>query len=173
VTAQLDQDKAMPYLDLDQAGIPMKRVYQLSEKLKNDPGYVAKVQALTLDINRPLLGLKGTHGLYGSPEWWKNIEQRKMPTRHVSGIIQRAYVAGQDGGDENNSVDLLLEDASVFMESIYVNDKKDVALFRKGCLVEIFLAFDELKRQPASDGGINYSDNVIEMAVSLEPVTSD
>jgi hypothetical protein len=162
----------MLYLDLDHSGVPMKRVYLLSEALKNDPERIARVQAVTLDVNRPQFGLKGTHGLFGSPEWWESIEQRKMPTKFVSGIVQRAYVAGQDGGDENNSVDLLLEDGSIFMEGIFVNDKKDVALFCKGCLVKIFYALNEMK-QPAPDGKIDYLDYVIEMAISLEPVTSD
>jgi len=97
-----------------------------------------------------------------------SIEQRRMPLLFVSGIIRRAYVAGMDGGDENNEIELLLDDGSVRVEGIYVNDKADIALFRVGCRVELVCALDELKKQPAPDGGVNYSEVALEMAVSLE-----
>lgn len=157
-------------LHLDEVGVPMKRVYRLSEELKSDPEQIALAQALTLNSSKPMLGLKGTHGLFGAPEWWANIDQRKMPLMFVSGIIRRVYVAGQDGGDENNGLDLLLEDGSVRDVGIYVNDKADISLFRVGCRVEIVYALDELKKQPALDGGINYSKIALEMAVSLKPI---
>ena len=162
----------MLLLHLDDAGVPMKRVYLHSEELKNNPERVAKAQALTLNAAKPLLGLKGTHGLYGSPEWWASIEQRKMPLLFVSGIIRRMYFAGQDEPGENNSFELLLEDGSTHDQSIYANDEADVSLFRPGCRVEIVYALDELKDQPAPDGGINYSKIPLEMAVSLEPVAA-
>jgi hypothetical protein len=157
-------------LDLGKAGVPMKRVYLHSQELKNDHERVAAAQALTLNTAKPLLGLKGKHGLYGSPEWWASIEQHKMPLLFISGIILRAYVAGQDGGNENNTVDLLLENGSVRDVGIYVNDKADIPLFRVGCRVEIVYALDEMKKQPAPDGGINYAEVALEMAVSWEPV---
>lgn len=150
----------------------MKRVYRLSDELENDPKQIALAQALTLNSSKPLLGLKGTHGLFGGPEWWASIEQRKMPLLFVSGIIRRVYVAGQDGGDENNGIDLLLEDGSVRDVGIYVNDKADIPLFRVGCRAELVYVLDELKKQPAPDGGINYSKIALEMAVSLETVTA-
>lgn len=159
------------FLQLDKSATPMKRVYLLSRELEADPEQVALAQALTLNAAKPRMGLKGTLGLFGSPEWWASIEQRKMPLRFISGVIQRAYVAGQDESVTlNNAIDLLLDDGSVLMESIYVNNKDDVNLFRAGHWVEVAYALDELKRQPAQDGGVNYSDIVLEMAVSLEPI---
>jgi hypothetical protein len=157
-------------LYFDKSDVPMKRVYLHSEKLKVSPDRVAAAQALTLNLSKPMQGLKGTYGLYGSQEWWVSIEQRKMPLLFISGIIRRAYVAGQDGGDENNGVDLLLDDGSERAEGIYVNDKADIPLFRAGCRVELVYALDELKKQPALDGGINYLEIPLEMAVSLQPV---
>lgn len=159
-------------LCLENASGPMRLVYKHSEKLKADPERVAAAQALTVNQSKPALGLKGTYGLYGSPEWWVNIQQRKMPLLFVSGIVHRAYVAGQDSGNENNGIDLLLDDGSVRAEGIYVNDKTDISLFRVGCRVQIVFALDELKKQPAPDGGINYLEVPLEMAVSLEPVTT-
>lgn len=159
-------------MNLDKADVPMKRVYLLSEELKGDPGQVALTQALTLNSAKPTLGLRGAHGLFGSPEWWENIEQRRMPLLFVSGIIRRAYVAGQDDGDENNGITLLQEDGSIRDVGIYVNDKADISLFRLGFRVELVYALDELKKQPAPDNSINYSKIALEMAVSLQPVES-
>ena len=159
-------------LQLDKAKVPMRWVYQLSEELKNDTEQIALTQALTLNTSKPMLGLKGKHGLFGSPEWWASIEQRKMPLLFVSGIIRRAYVAGQDGGNENNGIELLLEDGSVRDVGIYVNNKADIPLFRVGCQVELVYALDEMKEQPAQDGSVNYVKVALEMAVSLEPVST-
>lgn len=156
-------------LDLDKTGVSMKNVYRLSDELKNDPERMVLTQDLTLNASKPLLGLKGTHGLFGAPEWWASIEEHKMPLMFVFGIVRRVYIAGQDEG-EVNTVDLLLEDGSVRDVGIYVNDEADIPLFQVGCYVELVYALDELKKQPAPDGGINYSKIALEMAVSLEPV---
>ena len=160
-------------LQLDKVGVPMKLVYLLSERVKSDSEFIehiSLVQAVTLDRSKPMIGQKGIHGLFVSPEWWANIEQRKMPLLFVSGIIKRAYVAGMDGGNVNNEIELLLGDGSVRSDGIYVNHKGDIKLFQVGCRVELVYALNELKRQPAPDGGINYSKTALEMAVSLEPV---
>lgn len=54
------------------------------------------------------------------------------------------------------------------MVGIYVNDKSDTELFRPERSASIVYACDELKHQPAADGGINYLNIAIEMAVSIE-----
>jgi hypothetical protein len=159
-------------LRLDDAGVPMRRVYQLSEELKNDSEQIASAQALTMDRSKPTMGLKGRYGLFGSQDWWTFIAQRKIPLLFVSGIICRTYAAGQDASEEANTVQLLLESGSVRDVGIYVNDKADISLFQVGCRVELVYALDELKKQPASDGGINCSKIALEMAVSLNPVTT-
>lgn len=158
------------FLQLDKSPVHMKRVYLLSEKLKADPKRVALAQALTLNAAKPRMGLKGTLGLFGSPEWWANIEQRRMPLRFVQGIIRNTYFAGQDEPGDHNSFELLLEDGATYDEGIYANNKASRALFRVDHRVEVAYALDELKRQPAQDGGVNYLDIVLEMAVSLESV---
>jgi hypothetical protein len=156
-------------LSLDKAGASMKRVYLLLDELKDDPEQIALAQALTLNLARPMMGLKGTHGLFGSSEWWASIEQRKMPLLYVSGIIRRAYIAGQDDDDENNTVSLLMEDGAEDDVGIYVNDKVNACLFKVGHRVELVYVLDELKMQPAPGGGINYSKIALEMTVSSEP----
>ena len=154
-------------LRLEDFGVPMRSVFRLEDRLREDPERVRLAQALTLNPSKPLMGLRGTYGLFGSPEWWSNILEGKMPLLHLSGVVQRAYVAGQDGGETNNTIDLRLDDGSVHMVGIYVNDKKDVELFHPGSRVGIVYARDELKQQPAADGGVNYLNIALEMAVSV------
>jgi hypothetical protein len=144
----------------------MKRVFQLEDRLREDPVQVQLAQALTLNPLRPRMGLRGTYGLFGSAEWWASIRERRMPLLYLTGVVQRAYVAGQDESASNNTIDLKLDDGSVVMTGIYVNNEADVALFRPGCRVGIVYALDELKMQPASDGGVNYLEIELEMAVS-------
>lgn len=67
-------------------------------------------------------------------------------------------------------VDLELKDGTVCAVGIYVNDKSDVGLFRPGYKVSVVYALDELKQQPAADGGVNYSKIALAMAVSLQSV---
>lgn len=149
----------------------MRLVYSLSQAMQDDPKDVALTQKLTLDTTKPLLGLKGALGLYGSDEWWASIQQGKMPRLFIGGVIKRAYVAGMDHSDDNNTIDLLLDDGSVRMEGIYVNDWADIKLFKVGCRVEMAYVRDELKRQPAQDGSVNYLEIPLEMAVSTDPVS--
>ncbi|RDZ27238.1 hypothetical protein [Lysobacter silvisoli] len=156
-------------LDLDRLGFPMKRVFSLSSELESDPERVALTQTLTKDESRPFMGLKGTHGLFGSPEWWSNIELRNMPLLFVSGQISRAYVVSQDSCDANDTIDLIAHDGSIRSVGIYTNDERDVALFREGFWVEMVYALDELKSQPARDGGVAYSRVALEVAISLHP----
>jgi hypothetical protein len=153
-------------LRLEDAGVPMKLVYQLAQELKSDPEQVRLAQALTLDTSRPFMGLKGTFGLFGSQQWWSNIAEGKLPLLRVSGIVRSTYVAGQDE-TEINSMELMLEDGSVRLEGIYANDKRDRQLFRVGHRVEVVYALEELKRASGPPGSANYAEIPLEMAVSL------
>ena len=157
---------------LDINGMPssMKPVYSLAEELRRNPERVQLAQALTLDESRPFIGLKGTHGLFGSNEWWASIKSGITPVVFVSGEIRRAYVAGQDQAAVNNSVDLISPNGEIVSVGIYVNDEEDIVFFREGSWVEMVYALDELKMQPARDGGTNFSKVALEVAVSLQPV---
>ncbi len=157
-------------LKLNNTKVPMKLVYLLSEDLKEDPEYAVLVRALTLNKSKPYVGLNGTYGLFDSQEWWNNIEQGKMPLQILSGIIKRAYVAGQDPSPVNNTIDLLLDDGSIHMVGIYVNQKQDVNLFKVGHMVSIAYALDELKPEAIRNFGQKYNTIALEMVVSLEPV---
>jgi hypothetical protein len=155
-------------LHLEKSDVPMRLVFRLEDELQQDPKQVELAQALTLNASKPQMGLKGTHGLFGSPEWWKNIREGKIPLLFLSGVILRTYVAGQDEEKENNTVDLKLDDGSERAVGIYVNNNVDVSSFRVGKRASIVYALDELKRQPAANGGVNYSQIALEMAVQTD-----
>lgn len=142
----------------------MKVVYRLSEELANDPEQVADAQALSLDEARPYVGLKGTHGLFGSSEWWANIETGVIPKKNLCGVITRVYVTGQERSDLPNTFDLRGSDGSIHMEGIYVNSQDDVALYKVGRQVEVVYLLDELK-MPLPDGGKDYLEIVLEVSV--------
>ena len=149
-------------------GIPMKTVFTLQEELRGNPERVKKTQALTLNDSKPKIGLSGKYGLFGSEEWWESIASARMPLERVTGVIVRAYVAGQDP-DDINTVDIRMPDGEILAVGIYLNNKADLPLFQVGHMVSIVYALDELKLQPAQDGGINVSKVALEMAVSLAP----
>ena len=146
--------------------LEMKKVFDLQDELLANPGRVRKTQALTLDHARPQIGLRGTYGLFGSQDWWDSVNSGRMPLLRLSGVVERVYVAGQDEV-EANTVDIRSADGNLHSVGIYLNDKSDLPLLRIGASVEIVYALDELKQQPAPDGGVNASKVALEMAVSL------
>ena len=145
----------------------MQPIYTLAAALAQDPARIAKTQSLTLDSSRPHMGLKGRHGLFASVAWWESIIAGRIQTQTVTGIIERTYFAGQDSrrGDQVNSFTLRLADGSTVEESIHAHSKQNVALFVPGATVTMVYVLDELKAQPAADGGVNYARTVLEVAV--------
>ena len=53
------------------------------------------------------------------------------------------------------------------MEGIYVNSPEDVALYQVGRKVNVVYVLDELK-MPSSNGGKNYLEIVLEVAISMQ-----
>ncbi|MDG4952730.1 MULTISPECIES: hypothetical protein [Actinobacillus] len=150
------------FLNLDKK---MVLVYDLKDRLRKEPSYMELIQKVTLDDNKPNIGLKGRYGLFGSIEWWQNIENGVIKTSLVQGEIVRLYKAGQDDMDEYNSFDLLLDSGELWSESIYLTDIKNKSLFKLKSKVSIFYVHDERKGS-IDTNEVTYSNTVIEMAVS-------
>ncbi|WP_312319860.1 hypothetical protein [Stenotrophomonas sp.] len=142
-----------------------KLVFSLEKELSSNQKRVAVTQAVTLDRTRPDIGLKGRHGLFGSQEWWDNIAAGVVPLMRVSGKILKAYRVGRDD-DRNNTVELVLSDGSVKAVGIYVNSRNDISLFIEGSWLDMIYALEELKVQPAKDGGVNYSKVALEAVIT-------
>ena len=84
----------------------MKTIYSLRE----DRDYVAKVQAASLSP-KPF-GLKATDGLFGSEQWWHNIESGVIPLIRVTGTITRLLRTGMH--NESESFEMLTPDGKSF-----------------------------------------------------------
>lgn len=148
----------------------MKPVYELAKELLANPGRVALTQAVTLNPEKPEIGLKGSKGLFGSTAWWESIQCGRIQTTQYTGVVSRAYCAGQGDAGPNNMIDIITVDGKREAVGIYVNDPADVRLFNPGHQIEVIYALDELKAQPAPDGKVNYSRIAINMSVSEQPV---
>jgi hypothetical protein len=109
------------------------------------------------------MGLRGEHGLFASEQWWSSINAGHMPLRRVSGTVIRAYEAGQDRCGKANTIEVDLREGGFTSVGIYVNNHRDIALFRPGCRVELVYALDRLK---VDHGSGPYAEIALEMAVS-------
>ncbi len=144
-----------------------KRVYELATELAANPVRVAKAQALTLNPDKPLMGLLGDRGLFGSKEWWQSIDEGRIEVRVYKGTIKRLYVAGQDAEeDQGKDFEYLCEDGSVRRASCVAHDDADLALYREGATVALAYALDKLKKQPAKDGGTNFTEVLLEIVIA-------
>lgn len=63
----------------------MKTVYGLIE----DKGKIRLVQKATFETEK--FGLQQTHGLFGSEEWWNNVNNGDLPLHTKRGIITKVY----------------------------------------------------------------------------------
>ncbi len=146
---------------------PMKLVYQVQVKIKQDPEHVKRVQELTLNKQRPTRGLNGTYGLYGSSEWLENLESGIIPRKQISGVIQDVYRASMDSSGSPDQIDILLDGGGIISKGIYINHRKDLKLFRKGKMVEILCFIEDMKLIDHGVGKYQTHEFVLEMAVSL------
>ena len=147
----------------------MKIVYTLRNKLERDPEHVRVAQALTLNKGKPSMGLKGAHGLYGSEEWWRNVDKGAIRRARYSGVIRELYVAGQDGDTEPNSFRIESNDGVKYGWGIVADEEADKALYQVGRWAEVETIFDELKRLNP-DGSPTFLEHPLRISLSTEPV---
>ncbi|HZF01564.1 MAG TPA: hypothetical protein VE344_06665 [Methylomirabilota bacterium] len=58
--------------------------------LKKNVQRIGKVQKASMGSTG--YGFENTHGLFGSAEWWQQVESGKLQTHTISGIITRAHL---------------------------------------------------------------------------------
>ena len=134
------------------------------EELKNDPAQVAAAQALTLDSSRPF-GLKGTFGLFGSGEWWQNIERGIAPVTHMHGVISKVYAEGMH--NEGRGFEIVTNDGTSHKYSCVTNQRKDQKKYVVGKKIHVSYVKEPLKNpMPSPNGTTNiYSEIVLEISV--------
>ena len=116
----------------------MKTVYNLRE----DRDYVAKVQAASLSP-KPF-GLKATDGLFGSDQWWHNVETGVIPRIRVTGVIARLLRTGMH--NESESFEMLTSDGKSFQYDCIAADHRDRKLYQVGSRIELSFVRQELKQ---------------------------
>jgi hypothetical protein len=79
-------------------------------------------------------GLEPTHGLFGSAEWWRNIEDGELPAYQASGLITNVYNVGEGDHPEFSMVD---ESGIETTWKREVNRAEDDDLYIIGRMVEL------------------------------------
>ena len=72
----------------------LKKIYDLRE----DRERLALIQKATLTTKD--FGLVPEHGLFGSTEWWRAIEDGALPVVRVEGYISRVFLSGHNDYEE-------------------------------------------------------------------------
>ena len=121
----------------------MKTVYDLALALADDPKRVADTQALTQDTSKPLMGLAGKYGLFGSAEWWGNLKSGVIPIVVYEGIIESLQFEGMH--NEGRSFTLRLGDGGTYTYSCMANKKQDLKAYRVGQNVRVTMLSERKK----------------------------
>lgn len=153
-------------LKLNNKNVTLRLIYTLEEALNHDVELIKKTQALTLDDSKPMMGLRGAYGLYGSVEWWNNIKNGVMPLLYMNGRISDIYASGQDTGTVPDTCDLITESGEVHSLSFYANDSVNEKMYKIGKMVNLVYALDPLKKEMFDEkGDLVYGMELLELAV--------
>jgi hypothetical protein len=106
----------------------MKPVY----RLRDDSARIASVQKATLSTTD--YGIKQTHGLFGSDEWWQHITDGTLPMHTVRGTITRVFMSGHNDWPEFE----MRDDSGLLSRwTRETNRREDDVLYEPGRAIEI------------------------------------
>ena len=94
-------------------------------------------------LSHPFLGLKITHGLIGTEEWWENISTGKLPLCTVRGVVRGLWLGMYHS--EPGSFAMELEDGTIFQHMTELDAKESAEVFKLGCVVEADYVLQEAK----------------------------
>jgi hypothetical protein len=115
----------------------MKTVYLL----RNNKTYIKLVQEASL--HREDLGLRITHGLFGSEEWWSKIESRELPLITIEGSITRVFMSGMNDWPE---FEMVTPEGELSRWTREVDGRELDRYYRPGARVEIDYVIQHFKR---------------------------
>lgn len=115
---------------------------------KNGEDEMRCTHVLTLDSTTNS-GLSGVYGLYGTSEWWDNIEKGNIKTYIVSGVIVD-FSKGNVFVDDNTMITIESDNTEqeIYEGVLFTNEnlKKEYShLYSIGNKIVIFYILDELK----------------------------
>lgn len=119
---------------------------------KNGKDEIRSTHALTLDSTTNS-GLSGVYGLYGTSEWWDNIEKGNIETYIVSGVIAD-LCKGNIFVDDNTMITIVSDnnEENIYEGVVFTNEilKREYGnLYFKGNKIVVFYILDELKDKDA------------------------
>ena len=147
----------------------MLTVYTLRRELENDPDGLKLTQQVSLDRKKDWVGLSARLGLYGTEEWWRNVESGAIPRAHYNGIIAETYYAGMDTDRRHNSFRMKTDEGRDFSWGMVPERSSYKGLYRPGHRAEIVTIFQELKRRNP-DGTPEIMESPLEIRLSTKPV---
>ncbi|WP_336936772.1 hypothetical protein [Acinetobacter modestus] len=145
-----------------------KLVYNLKDYLLVNQDWIDGAQETTLDESSTA-GLKGNYGLFGSDEWWENIENGNIETYVVSGTIM--------GLNEENTfmeankvttIKLDNEEREIYGGVDFTNEEIEIryrSLFKVGNKIVTFYILDKLKED-------NTWNDIIEGRLGIVPLVN-
>jgi hypothetical protein len=134
--------------------MPLTSVYRLREDVQR----IENIQRATLTTEE--FGLQQTHGLFGSPEWWQNIERGALSLHTARGCISKVYMGSMGDWPEFK---MLTSEGVELTWTRSVSRKEFDALFREGAAVEVDYVVQTFK--PKSWGGASPTNCVVEVRV--------
>lgn len=146
-----------------------KLVYDLRAWLeKNGEDEIKSTHALTLDSTTNS-GLSGAYGLYGTSEWWNNVEKGNIETYIVSGVIAELS-KGNVFVDDNKMITIVSNNTedNIYEGVVFINEnlKREYSnLYSKGNKIVVFYIIDELKDKGAWNP-------LIQSKLGILPITS-
>lgn len=146
-----------------------KLVYDLRTWLEeNGEDEIKFTHALTLDSTTNS-GLSGAYGLYGTSEWWDNVEKGNIETYIVSGVIAELS-KGNVFVDDNAMITIVLDNTeeNIYEGVVFTNEnlKREYDnLYSKGNKIVVFYILDELKDKGAWNP-------LIQSKLGILPITS-
>jgi hypothetical protein len=106
----------------------MQIVYQLRRNQK----FIDQVQKATLTSKE--FGIQQTHGLFGSPEWWVNIQTGRLKMHTVRGVIERVYMGSMNDWP---MCEVVSDDGEISKWTREMLDFASDPLYRTGARIEI------------------------------------
>ncbi|MBJ9704485.1 hypothetical protein [Acinetobacter calcoaceticus] len=146
-----------------------KLVYDLRIWLeKKGEDEIKSTHALTLDSTTNS-GLSGVYGLYGTSEWWDNVEKGNIETYIVSGVIAELSKGNVFVGD-NTMINIVSDNAedNIYEGVVFANEilKRECGnLYSKGNKIVVFYILDELKYKDTWN-------SLIQSKLGILPITS-
>jgi hypothetical protein len=125
----------------------MQAIQHMTEvySLKKDADKISRVQKASLGSQG--FGYEQTHGLFGSPEWWQQIESGSLPVQIISGVITRTYMGSMRDWPE---CEVTSDTGEITRWTREAQDATLARLYRVGARIEIRYVIQMFRRDPYS-----------------------